>query len=55
MDSVKCFWQSQCPNYEVHTSYGTEVLKCKNTNCPLFSIEKEREEEDDKRRSKRLH
>ena len=23
-----------CPYYEQKTSYGTEVVKCKNTDCP---------------------
>lgn len=45
MNEVKCFWQSQCPYYEQTTSYGTEVLKCKNTDCPLFEVEKEESEE----------
>ena len=25
---------SLCPYYEQKTSYGTEVVKCKNTDCP---------------------
>ena len=47
MENVKCFWINQCPYYEVETSYGTELLKCTNTDCPLFPVEKEREEEHD--------
>lgn len=42
MNEVKCLWQSQCSYYEQTTNYGTEVLKCKNTDCPLFEIEAER-------------
>jgi len=48
MNEVKCFWQCQCPYYERTTSYGTEILKCKNTNCPLFSVEAEQAESEDK-------
>ena len=44
---VKCFWQSQCPYYETITSYGTEIIECGNTDCPLYPIEQEREEQDD--------
>lgn len=42
--SVTCFWQSQCPYYEVETSYGTETVKCGNTDCALYPIAKEQEE-----------
>lgn len=45
MNEVKCFWKSQCPYYEQTTSYGTEILKCKNTDCPLFEIEKAESED----------
>lgn len=47
IQEVKCFWQDQCPYYEQITSYDTEVLKCKNTDCPLFSIEEESEVENE--------
>lgn len=46
MNEVKCFWQGQCQYYEQSTSYGTEILKCKNTDCPLFSIEAESEDKE---------
>lgn len=39
---MKC---PQCPYYEQKTSYGTEILKCKNTDCP-FSIETESEDKE---------
>ena len=47
MNSVKCSWQSTCPYYETVTSYGRETIKCGNTDCPLFAIEKEREEQEE--------
>ena len=28
---MKC---PQCPYYEQKTSYGTEIIKCWNTECP---------------------
>lgn len=45
MNEVKCFWRGQCPYYEQTTSYGTEILKCKNTDCSLFEIEADKENE----------
>ena len=45
MDGVKCFWQNQCPYYEQTTSYGTELVKCHNTDCTQYSIEEEEEEQ----------
>jgi hypothetical protein len=29
-----------CPYYEQKTSYGTEIVKCKNTDCP-YKVESE--------------
>ena len=43
-DTVKFFWQIQCPYYERQTSYGTEEIKCGNTDCPLFEVMKKEEE-----------
>ncbi len=28
---MKC---PQCPNYDQRTSYGTEIIKCNNGDCP---------------------
>ena len=47
MSKTTCQWQSQCPYYEQTTSYGIEILKCENTNCPLFEIEKKRTESEE--------
>lgn len=44
-ETVNCFRKSQCPNCEPETSYGKEIIECKNTDCPLFSIEKDKEGE----------
>ena len=40
----------QCPYYEQKTSYGTEILECKNIDCP-FLIRVESEVKNDTRRS----
>lgn len=37
-----CFWQGQC-EYEQRTSYGTEVVKCMNTDCILWKDDTDRE------------
>ena len=36
---MKC---PQCPYYEQKTSYGTELVKCENTDCPKYKDRKER-------------
>ena len=46
MEGVKCPSISNCPYYERHTSYGTEVIKCGNTDCALYSVYKDEEEEE---------
>lgn len=28
-----------CPYYEQATSYGTELVKCNNEQCPYYEIE----------------
>lgn len=35
---MECQWISNCPYYEVQTSYGTETVKCGNTDCILHDI-----------------
>lgn len=48
MDGVKCSRQNNCPYFESISSYeyGAEIIKCGNTDCSLYSVEKEREEEE---------
>ena len=46
MSGVKCFWQKNCPYYEQVTSYGTEEVKCGNTDCPHYTIARDEEDED---------
>lgn len=45
MDEIKCFWQEQCSYYERNVNYETAELKCKNTDCPLFLIAAEMNDE----------
>lgn len=40
-----CFWAGQC-EYEQITSYGTEIIKCMNTDCILWKEDTTDEEED---------
>lgn len=46
-EGSKCLWCPNCPYYEQTTSYGTERIRCANTNCILYEqyIEEENEEE----------
>lgn len=48
MNGVKCSWQGNCQYFESISSYeyGTEIIKCENTDCPLYYVEKEKEEEE---------
>ena len=46
MTGVKCFWQNQCPYYEQAISYGTEIMKCGNTDCPHYNIARDEEEDE---------
>jgi len=41
MNGCKCFWCPNCPYYEQKTSYGTEEVRCANTNCILYEEEEE--------------
>ena len=45
-NDYKCFWSATCPYYERTTSYGTEWIKCENTDCALHGIE-EGDEDDE--------
>ena len=50
---MKC---PQCPHYEQKTSYGIEIIKCNNEDCPKRrkpeseAVQAESEEENDKNR-----
>ncbi len=35
---TNCFWAGQC-EYEQTTSYGTELVRCMNTDCILWEEE----------------
>ena len=45
MKGVKCPDCRNCPYYESTTSYGTEEIRCENTDCPLYSIREDEEGE----------
>lgn len=32
-----------CPYYEQKTSYGTEIVKCKNADCPYRAESEDKE------------
>ena len=38
---MKC---PQCPYYEIKASYGTEIVKCGNKDCPKYKAESEDKE-----------
>ena len=42
---MTCPYISSCPYYERQTSYGTEEVKCANTDCILHAEYEEREYE----------
>ena len=42
----KCLWCPNCPNYTQKTSYGTEELRCCNTDCALYWVYKDEEEQE---------
>lgn len=46
MEGTTCQWISNCPYYEQLTSYENELVKCKNTDCPLYVLYKEEDEDD---------
>lgn len=43
MKGVKCPECRNCPYYESETSYGTEEIRCENTDCPLYTIREDEE------------
>ena len=46
-NEYKCFWSATCPYYERTTSYGTERIRCENTDCALYGLEEEGDEDDE--------
>lgn len=48
MKGVKCPDACRCPYYERETSYGKEIIRCANTDCPLYTLREEEEESEDK-------
>ena len=49
-EGSKCLWCPNCPYYERTTSYGTEEIRCANTNCGLWQIYKDEEEKQNSRK-----
>lgn len=44
---MTCQWINQCPYYEVQTSYGTEEIKCANTDCIMYERQNDEEGEEE--------
>lgn len=47
MNGVKCPDCRNCSYYESVISYGTEEIRCANTDCPLYTIREEESEEEE--------
>lgn len=45
-DGYKCIYCPNCPYYEQKTSYGTEEVKCGNTDCIYYGADYTEERED---------
>lgn len=38
-EGYKCIYCPNCPYYESTTSYGTEKIKCENTDCIMYGTD----------------
>lgn len=46
-NKYKCLWASTCSYYESSTNYDEERIKCTNTDCILYGMEKSEGESND--------